>query len=97
MVLGSGLLLFCMKQPELQPRFYPVILIAWSTSIVQFKIVYNEEGYHSFCDRYPDLLIRQIKTLESIYLEYRHKGEIKGDQIVSKPRFPASDDKTAHT
>ncbi len=56
-------------------RFYPIILSAISESRVRMKIVKNSFDYYAFMQKFkePGTEIKEIKTIESIYLERMSK------------------------
>jgi hypothetical protein len=53
-------------------KFYPIILVASTGSKVRFKIIKDPVEYASFCFRFvktTDTSLKEIKTLEALYLE----------------------------
>ena len=52
-------------------KFYPVILVAITGSIIHFKTVQNAVQYNAFCSRFvrAGTCLKEIKTLEAWYLE----------------------------
>jgi hypothetical protein len=56
-------------------KFYPVILVAITGSIIHFKTVHNAVQYDAFCSRFvrAGTCLKEIKTLEAWYLERMSK------------------------
>ena len=56
-------------------RFYPIILAAISESPIRMKVIYNQDDYDNFYERFKEVgtIIIELQTLKSLYLQKMSK------------------------